>query len=418
MVLVLSRQNSDQLTPLFERKGDLYHQIREEITHYVSAEHAHIFAQPEYSNKIVRWNTEGQTSLAWKDLDEKQRQQLLIAIRSILSDIDAIIDAHPHSSLAQFFDKCRQFPSLDCVYAVDGRPVITAWGYAGENGSYDPLADIPKKPKKMRFMNWSYFPWLTALIALFFGLIASLIWANRDLAGKSCLAVYPPSSQVKEALKAQHKNNQLMIKRNQLLDMWNSLIKQCQIPPVKPLVPVEPPKIDPLEAPSQLPDLPPVQDSPTLPTMDSVQKKNIPKPLPPPPSPQPKADKKVDLPKESWNKKDTSMLNGCWHLTTHLELYQRKLFFTSHQPVTNWSLCFSPNSIGRQVLTRADGGTCNGPLRAGFQGDQLVLNQPEDCQGDFHLIPGKNVCNRLNDHEARCTYIDEEGHQSTGIFKR
>lgn len=414
MVLVLSRQKVNQLTPLFHHPNNLYQQIHDEILTYSDAEHAQIFAQPDYNNDIVRWNTDGQFSLAWKELDQTQQQQLLESTRSILSDIAKITERYPGLVISRFFHQCRQFPTLDCLYAVDGKPVITSWGYAGENGAFDPLAGMKRKTGN-HLIIWDSFPWVTALSAFAMGLLVSIFWSNRDLDGKVCYRVYPSSGQVQNALNDKKHNDALTLERNKLLDQWNVLQQQCQIPSVKPLIPVDPPKLDPLQPPEQLPELPPVQENPVLPDMDDLQKKNVSKP---PIISSSKPDNKADLPQDSWNKKDTKMLNGCWHLTTHLELYSHGLFFSSHQPITNWSLCFSPNAEGHQVLTREDGGTCQGPLYAGFEGDQLVLNQPQDCDGDFHLISGKNVCTRLNDHEARCTYIDANGHQATGIFKR
>lgn len=416
MVLVLNRQETNKLSFLFDRQKNLYKQLQDEIVNYLEYEHAKIFAQPEYYNNIVRWNAEGQHSLAWKELDQKQQQLLLDAARSILSDIELVTHQYPYSVLAKFFDQCRQFPSLDYLYAVDGKPVITAWGCAGENGTYDLLAGSSIKNNKYIIL-WSYFPWLTALVAITLGLIVSIFVAHRNFANKTCIGMYPSHSQIQRVLDNKSRNDQLIIKRNKLLDEWNILQKQCQIPTIKPLIPLDPPKLDPLQSPEQLPKLPFVVENQDLPDLDNLEKKNVPKPSPPKVNNEfPK--NQGDLPKESWNKKDTRMLNGCWHLTTQLELFSHGLFFTSHQPVTNWELCFSPNGAGQQTLTRQDGGTCRGPLYAGFHGDQLILNQPNDCQGDFHLITGKNVCIRLNDREARCNYIDVEGHQSTGIFKR
>lgn len=420
MVLVLSRQKINRLKPLFNRQQNFYHQIYNEILTYSDADHARIFAQPEFNNDIVRWNAEGQTSFSWKELDQNQQQKLLQATRSILLDIEEITQHYPGLTLSRFFNQCRQFPGLDFLYAVDGKPVITAWGFSCDQKTYDPLMGVERKKRNHLFF-WNRFPWITALSAFALGLLTSIFWTDEDLNGKKCEIIYPSKNKVRHVMNDKKRQDRLADERNKLLEQWNILQNQCRIPSVKPLVPIDPTKIDPLPPPEQLPEIPSLKDNPNLSDIENLQKKNVPKPpvnSTVPPKTDVKSNNKVDLPKESWNKKDTTMLKGCWHLTTHLELYTHGLFFNSHQPVTNWSLCFNQNAAGHQVLTRRDGGTCQGPLYAGFQGEQLVLNQPEDCQGDFHLISGKNVCTRLNDREARCTYIDENGHQSTGIFKR
>lgn len=262
--------------------------------------------------------------------------------------------------------------------------------------------------KRSRSALWVRFPWITSLVALSAGLLVSVLWSVWYHSNKVCFATYPPEKIIQEALKEIDKNKQLTDKKSQLLKLLDGLRKQCKVPPISPLLPQEIPELDPVTDPEPMPELPVPQDKTDLPKAADIPQKQDP----------PKPKERVDLPKDAWNKKDTSMLDGCWNLTTHLELYQRRFFGSSHQPVTNWSLCFNPDSTGRQVLTRKDGGTCSGPLRATFQGNQLVLQQPTDCQGAFNLIPGKNVCTRLNDHEAQCTYIDAEGHQSTGTFRR
>ncbi|MDI2090172.1 hypothetical protein [Commensalibacter oyaizuii] len=413
MVLVLSRQSFDHLTALGHKEIGIYNYFIQEIITHLGSEHASLFAKPNYYNNIVRWEAEGQHYTPWNKLSSSQQNQLLAAVQSILSDIRQITLSHPHTLLAQYFDQIKQIPSFEYIYAVDGKPVLTGWGYHQKDGAFVDLLDGYSDSKK-RFMSihgWKQFPWITSLLALGCGILASVIWHVSQHSEKVCYATYPLIKNVEEALKDKNQNQALTKKRDDLLKSLENLKKQCAVPPVQPLVPKDVPDLQPLPEIPKTPELDPIPDSEALPNSKPPQSMETPKP-----PPQPKQN--VDLPKESWNKKDTSMLNGCWHLTTHLELYQRTFFSTSHQPVTNWTLCFKPNGAGRQVLTRRDGGTCTGPLNAQFQGNKLVLQQPTDCQGAFHLIPGKNVCTRLNDKEARCTYIDAEGHQSTGTFKR
>ncbi|CAI3922200.1 unnamed protein product [Commensalibacter communis] len=410
MVVVLSRQTNDQLTPLCDREVGLYDRLVQEISRVTSPEHAALFARPEHSHDAVRWSAEGQEFTPWNKLNSTQQEKLLQATQSILLDIRSEIQDHPNMMIAQHFDQYRQIPSLDYLYAVDGKPVLTGWGYSGEKGSYDPLASVLSSVQPNQKNRWLVFPWVTALTALSAGILTSLLWNMYYHSDKVCYATYPLAKDVEDALKEQDNNQALNKKNDQLLKSLELLKKQCKIPPVQPLEPQEVPELNPLPEDPKVPDLPPVSETEPLPDQNTPKKQDI---------PQPKPEKKADLPKDAWDKKDKSMLNGCWHLTTHLELYEQRLFRMSHQPVTNWTLCFnSSGGAGRQVLTRKDGGTCTGPLNVQFQGNQLVLNQPTDCQGAFHLIPGRNVCTRINDKEANCTYIDAEGHRSTGTFKR
>lgn len=128
MVLILSRQPINQLHSLLNDEVGVRDRIINEITEVVGSDYAHIFARPEYVKDTVRWGTDGEKSLTWKDLSSDQREKLLTAAKSILSDIRYAAQNHPNALFAQFFEQYKQFPSLEYLYAVDGRPVITAWG--------------------------------------------------------------------------------------------------------------------------------------------------------------------------------------------------------------------------------------------------------------------------------------------------
>lgn len=408
MNLTLNRHPLNQFQSLFSDKVEtIYPRFVSEVNRLVGPAHAQLFARPEITGDYIRWECDGNQSLAWQALSPVQKEQLLNTVQQMLSDIRQVACNHPESFIYQLLPNWHQLPSFDYLYAVDGKPVITNWGYTNTNGARDLLtnndvANIPHSPRSKFLIS---FPWITALIAFFLGLLAALLWSVVTFSKSSCLATYPSKDQIAQVQNDISKNKQLLDQKNNLLKNLQDLNKKCQIPPVVPLKPKDMEPVQPLPDIEPSPDVSPEKNL-DLPPVDMPQKKaEAPKP-------------NVPLPKTAWDNKDLSMFKGCWHLTTPLFLITPRLFHTSTEPIRDWSLCFDQNGNGRQVLTSVNGTRCQGPLRANFQGQQVILSQPAECSGDFTLIGGRNTCVRVNDHEASCDYVDNEGRRTRGFFRR
>ncbi|CAI3938185.1 unnamed protein product [Commensalibacter communis] len=371
MTLILTHHPSDQFTLLNPEMAGLYKTITAEISQFVSPQHALLFAEPKMINEMLYWYAEGEEVVPWRALSEAKQKQVIQVIQSMLIDISKVAHLHPNSLLLRFFPNYGYFPSSEYIYLVDGHPVITVWGYSGGNGFYNPLINEQSNiSRKTRLLLWSKFPWVTALLALFTGVLTSLLLSIYHHSDQVCYATYPKIQEVKEALNGQNKNQALNKKQDELSKSLVLLKKQCKIPPVRSLEPQQTPKLTP-------------------------------------------------LPKEAWEKKDKSMLNGCWHLTTPLKLVARGT--DKWTPIKIWQVCFDNSGGGNQIITTMDDITCQGPLSASFQGDKLVIKQPENCKGGFNLVRGTQICTRSNDKEATCLYKDDDvrgGKGVIGIFKR
>lgn len=378
MSLIIAQHSLDQLVSLYKKTPEQDQEFISEVSIQVSPQHAALFARPNIIKDIIYWHSDGQNAISLQSLPEIEQQEIVKIIKSILIDIACIARLRSKDEWSRSFNLNSCFPSLDYVYIVDGRPVITGWGYTGVNGFYDPLQKeiITIKKQTQRFF-WLKFPWVTASIALFVGILFSLLWYATQYSHKVCYAQYPAKNEVEDALKGQNKNNDLIKKRDALLKSLKNLNTQCKVPPVD------------LQQPKNAPEL------------------------------KPKPQQTIDLPKESWNKKEVSMLDGCWNLTTPLTLVSRQT--KKIVPVKTWQVCFNEAGKGNQAITMMNGVSCKGPLAAHFEGTKIILEQPENCDGEFTLVKGNHTCTRINDKEASCIYKDDEqkdSQGSVGIFKR
>ncbi|MDI2090173.1 hypothetical protein [Commensalibacter oyaizuii] len=410
MVLILNHHDLEDYKPLCNQDRQFHDKVIHEIATLIGPKHASIFASPRYQEAKVFWCVDGQQIYPWKNLSTAQQKETLTFIHSVLNDIALIINQYPKTLLFQYINRYYLFPSLNNIYVVDGVPVITSWGYAGATDYCDPLLLVHNNRKLWRILT--YFPWLTSLLSLSFGLCAAVIWHGLHHNNKTCYKDYPCNKDVKAALDTEKQSDDLKRHRDQLLNQFAGLKKQCQIPVVPPI------------APQVLPDNTSVPDLPQMPELSVPLPQTIPKFSPPSkqadikPPPVEKPKKKVDLPKSEWDKKNISMLAGCWHLTTRMDLVEMPS--RRNTPVTNWSVCFDKGGLGTQTITKSDGKTCNGQVKAYFKGNQMVIEQPQNCKGGFFLLQGTQACTRINDYEARCVYTDNRHmlKERTGIFKR
>jgi hypothetical protein len=131
----------------------------------------------------------------------------------------------------------------------------------------------------------------------------------------------------------------------------------------------------------------------------------IPRQVVPAPPPPPRAD----LPEERWNRRDLSMLEGCWNSYTPLSLQREE----NHQPlsVRSWQYCFDTHGHGHQTITLDNSDRCEGNLSASFDSSgQLQMRDLERCRfGSGLLRPGHVICQRTSDTEAQCRREDLEG---------
>jgi hypothetical protein len=97
----------------------------------LSRAHAGLFAAPAGGG----WEIEGASVRRFTDLDAASRAALTAEAGRLLSNIRRLREAlaatspDPDAALAPLLEAAPEIPGFDHLWAVDGRPVLTAWGH-------------------------------------------------------------------------------------------------------------------------------------------------------------------------------------------------------------------------------------------------------------------------------------------------
>lgn len=387
--LNLMERRADQVRWLGEAIGTpeaVHRSLVSAVRRRLTEAHARIFARPATVATGWAWEAEGAKVKAFAELAPADRQALTLALGSILSDIRRVAEHGNAPEIERCAALLPEVPDLGCLFAVDGAPVLAAWGFVNADAQRPPglLARFDDGVPAMPIGRTAVRPWLVtaavlALLALTAGLTLPAVATFLVPAPARCridpadLARLDQSSLAgsdKAALEAELARLQGELGRRQLA---------CTIPQ---------------QAPRQPPD-----------------------PTPPDPPPPPRAD----LPRDRWNRGDLAMLQGCWQNTTDI---RTKEYQTGKvHPVRNWQMCFGESGQGRQTIVWTDGIRCEGPLRASFESERMVISEPTRCAGRGRaLYIGRSVCRHLNENEAECVRTETDGplrgSTSTGRFRR
>ena len=392
LLLTRSADLRDALPPGYDRPG-WHTALTHELATHLSPAHAAILARPDPTPEGYGWSADGAQALPLAALALSERRALLAAAGSILSDIRRLVESGRSPLLAASWPGLRECPDLDCLFAVDGRPVLAAWGFVrteapglpGLLAAYDdgrPWALAPRRRE----------PWpalgLLALLGLLLGL--GLAFAERRFPPGVCrispdmLALLGAGGQ--QAARTAGLEGEL----RGLLGQLRAARRHCRLALAAPL---------PTPGPAPLPAPPPVPPPP---------------PAPPPP-----------LPQQAWNKHDLGMLKGCWHRYTNMVTHNP---FTGHvTPVTSWTYCFNGTGQGNQQVTWQDGKSCTNPVTAQFNPNGTLTIQDSIPCGQVPRTPrglflGRTICTRLSATQASCPRTElagpGAGQSYPGMFRR
>lgn len=370
----LAESRHGALRPLLPQERDLaawHAALTSEIGTQLGPHHAAILAQPVATADGWAWQASGAAMRRLDDLPADSRRALVAAGSSIFSDIRRLAESGSAPTVAAAWPALREVPGPSSIFAIDGRPVLSAWGHATSDGAHgifaaqdDGIAWVapPRQP-------WNVYAVALACVALL-ALAAGLLLP-------AAAPWMPPAPTVCRATPGQLEAIRL---QSQVIDRGEDLKRllatvnddigrkqlQCPLPVAAPL-------------PAPLP---------------------APRPAVRPPH--------AELPQDLWNRHDLSMLNGCWHNVTRMvttDGARRQL------DVQEWQICFNASGAGEQTLRWSDGGTCRGATAAAFSAeDRLLLTDAEKCHGtNRYLYRGRMTCTRLNDTEATCIRNDTEG---------
>jgi hypothetical protein len=192
--LLLDRRRLATLRPLLpDRSPTEWHAaLVAEITAGLGPAHAAVLATPVAEGEELAWYAQGSRSRGFTALPVVDRRALTEALAAILSDIRRLGESGAAPTVTAAWPSLREVPDLDAVFAVDGRPVLTAWAQmnakaerpAGLLARFDdglPWQPPPRFPVRV----WALAGGVLAALALAAGVLLPLFGA----------ALFPPVPQ-------------------------------------------------------------------------------------------------------------------------------------------------------------------------------------------------------------------------------
>lgn len=364
------------LRPLLPQPGDpasWHAAMTAEIVQHLTPAHAALLAAPVRGAAGWAWRAAGEEKRGFTDFAAADRRALTNSIGVILSDIRRLGESGRAPAVAACWPALREVPDWRYVFAVDGRPVLAAWGHGSADGSGGLLARLDddvawRAPPRLAWPVYAATLGAVALLALAVGLLLPVLGGALLPGPPACVAAPGQLDLLGAQNAATARGNEL----KQLLAVLDDDIGRRQ-----------------LQCPIRT--------------------------VPPPPH--------VDLPQDRWNQRDLSMLQGCWHNTTDLHL--EDVVTAEPWPIREWRMCYDRAGAGRQTIFWRDGRSCTGRTRAAFDNDgHVTLTDVERCTGSGRDVrTGVFVCERISDSEAKCTRTptegpDPESRRETGLFVR
>lgn len=382
---ILLETPAGALRPLLPAGRDLlawHGALADEISRHLSPAHAAVLARPVPTPAGMAWDAPGR-SVRYGDLPAAGRRALDAALGAVLSDIRRLAESGAAPAVQDAWPALREVPDMGHVFAVDGRPVLAAWGHAstGAPGRLARLDDGVRWRAKPR-PPWGVYGGalaVLALAALGAGLLLPRAAAWVVPAPTAC-AIVPGQL---EAMNGQMREENRTAELRTLLAALTEEVGRRQLQcPVRVLPPAAPP---------------------------------VAPPAPPPAPP------RADLPQDRWDRRDLAMFEGCWNLYTSMSLFNEDR--TRRSAVTTWRMCFDRGGQGTQTVAAEDGRGCTGPITAQFDGNAFKVTEPTNCRGpNLVLTRSERVCTRLTDTEADCVGRNLQGDRAgtpySGRFRR
>lgn len=358
-----------------------------EIARLVSPAHAAVLARPVVAPGLLSWQAPGLRARSFASLGAAERQALGQALGAILSDIRRAAESGLSPALAAAWPALREVPDLDCVFAVDGRPVLAAWGHAGAAGQPGRGASgllarfddgLPfAAPPRTAWRPWLLGAGALAAMGLAAGLLLPLLGARLAGLPEAAQCRIAPESLAlfEQAQRAADRGEALQAELARLEEAAGRRRLDCP-----------------------LPEPPPRQAAPARASA-----------TPPP------------LPQDRWDRGDLGLLEGCWQSTA--EMNTRDVPSGRLNAVRSWRFCFDAAGSGQQTLDWTDNRRCEGPIRASFAEGVLRLQEARTCAGpERWMYLGDWECRRLDENEADCVRTQRDGpgagNRQTGRFRR
>jgi len=412
---VLAETRTSELRGLLPERLDAagwHARLVAEISAHLSPAHAGILATPRPVRDGIAWETSATEIRRFAELSASDRRALTDALGTILSRIRRLAESGAAPALAACWPALREIPDLSLLFAADGSPVIAGWGHSSAAPGR-PTGLLTRYDDGRRWRAPLRKPWrlyesaIAALIvlALLAGLLLPL--ARDRLFGAFAQCPIDPNTRalLSDSSQEEARHAELQAELAALIEERGRRRMDCSLAQLPP-----PPEPLPRPAPPQPPPTPP-------PPTPQPQPQPQPHPPPPPPPPGPRS-----LDPDRWNRRDLSMLEGCWHRYTNMTT--RNLTTGEMMSVREWKICFNRQGQGEETIVWTDGQSCRNRMQAQFNPDGDVhmrdLERCRSAQGS--LVLGEWVCHRVSDTEASCPRTALEGpgtgRSTPGQFRR
>lgn len=354
-----------------------YAALTGEITQHLSPAHAQILARPEPIDGGMAWLADGTARSRYADLDWEGRRALDAAAGAILSDIRRLAESGAAPAVREAWPALREIPDMGHLFAVDGRPVLAAWGHSGDGASgrlarFDDGVPWRAAPRAA-WGRYGAALGVLAALALAAGLLLPLAGSWFVDRPAACMIVPGQLDAMRGQTELDSRGQEL---RTLLATLTEEAGRRQLLCPIATL---------------------------------------------PPPAPVPNQPPRADLPQDQWERRDLSMLEGCWNLYTTITV--RNADLTQSSRIRTWRQCFDGHGSGQQTVVLEDGRQCEGALAVAFgQNAILRVTEPAACRGSLLLNRSERLCRRLSDAQAECDGRTIEGslsgHSYVGRFQR
>lgn len=201
--------------------------------------HAGLLAVPVRGEAGITWFAPGIAVRRFTELSADDRERLSRAAGTMLSDIRRLAESGTAPTVAAAWPALRSVPDLGHLFAVDGRPVLSGWGFAPPAGGSGPLASLDDGVAWRPSPRWpwrSYAGALAALaaLALFAGLL--LPWLALPLMPSPGVCRVAPGqlALLLEAARETDRGNVLRAALSQAEEARGTQALQCPLRVVSP----------------------------------------------------------------------------------------------------------------------------------------------------------------------------------------
>lgn len=410
-------------------------QIRAAVRRHLGPDQANLFAIPRVSDRgdSIDWYAPVPGDvIPWSSATDEEREDA----KAMLVEAQAELRRHGEA-MQQRNDRERQLfgrllaqsmriPDPSHVYLVEGRPVVTFWGFnaVGADPDIDVIPTLQTRmppavvaaaaaPAGTRFgLPW----WLLLLLLLL--LLGLLLFGLRGCFDSGpTIAVGPGGTSQVPELREDEPRDPDDRRGNLRLGPGGAILPGGGLRPGREgegLVPEGgegEPEIPPEEqVPSEIPpeeqappEIPPEEQTPP----EIPPEEQAPRELPPPPQ------DPLEIPPEALENRSTDFLNGNWRSQTGL------IDSETGRPL-DLEYEFE-NGEGEARIRRNDGSVCRGRAGAGIRDGSLVIegSEPIRCPDGVVYRPSTVTCSQDEGGPARCrgAYADGSGY-SVGMSRR